>query len=278
MRKPDRELIEKIERDAWTDLCAAAREQDLDGVRAEARGDVLLLHDPASESPLTNRVLGLGLRAGLTRDELDAVLDRYRRAGTSRFFVHLYDDALPPELPDWLESRGVVRYRRSWNKLARGRAGALPGVSTRLWVRPALSADAAALGAIFAAGFDLNPAAGRAHAAVIGRKDWHVQVATDGERVVSAGLLFIADGVGYLAGGATAPDARGQGAQLSLLVERCRIALECGCEWIVSETGAAVPGDPQHSHRNLERCGLLVMATRHNYAPHGTLWQHGWRA
>lgn len=78
-----------------------------------------------------------------------------------------------------------------------------------------------------------------------------------------------------LAGGATLRAYRGRGAQLALLRVRCQEALDSGCELIVSETGAPLPGDPQHSHRNLERCGLRVIGTRLNYAPEGMQWDHG---
>lgn len=126
---------------------------------------------------------------------------------------------------------------------------------------------------LFAQGFHLPAPGAQAFAAVLGRPGWHGCVALDGERVVAAGVLYIAGDAAYLGGGVTHAEHRGRGAQLALLVARCRLALEQGCRYIVSETGEPVAGEQQHSHHNMERCGLRVLARRYNYAPAGALWR-----
>lgn len=273
-----REAAEWIEREALLDLGAARPAARGALLVTEKVGPALAISCPGVDHPLLNRVLGLGEEPRTSELELDVLLEHYRRAGSARFFVHLYDDAAPAELPEWLAARGVVRYRRSWHKLGRGRSERLPSVTTAFTVRTAREADTDAVLALFAEGFDLPPAGARVFASALGRPRWHCHVATDADEfVVGAGLAFVAGGVGYLAGGATRSSARGGGVQLALLTERCRAALDLGCHSIVSETGEPAPGDPQHSHHNLERCGLSVFAVRHNYAPGGTLWQHGSR-
>lgn len=54
-----------------------------------------------------------------------------------------------------------------------------------------------------------------------------------------------------------------------VLAQRIRTAIEQGCECLFSETGEAVPGDPQHSFRNLVRAGFAPTHTRENFAPCG---------
>lgn len=268
-----REIADRMERAALLDLCVAAREALRLESTAEPLGEAVAVRCPGIDNFWFNRVLGLGQEAALTREALVDAIEAYRSAGVSRCFVHLYDEARPAHLPAWLEELGLVRYHRSWHKLGRGREGALPRGASAFRTRPAAPADAAALAALFEQGFHLPPAGGRAFAAVLGRRGWHGCVATEGERIVAGGLLFIADGAAYLGGGVTHPDQRGRGAQLALLVERCRLALDHGCRYIVSETGEPVAGEPQHSHHNMERCGLRVLARRHNYAPAGALWR-----
>ena len=265
-------VAEAMERAALLEQCAVARELGVE-TSAEAVGGAVAVRCRGIDNFWFNRVLGLGREPGLTREALGQLLEGYRSAGISRYFVHLYQEATPAELPGWLEALGVARYHRSWHKLGRGREGALPQVNTALHTRRATPADAPALAELFALGFHLPPLGGRVFASMIGRSGWQGCVASDGERVVAGGLLYVAGDAAYLGGGVSHPEYRGRGAQLALLVERCRLALEQGCHHIVSETGEPVPGEPQHSHRNMERCGLRVLARRHNYAPAGTLWR-----
>lgn len=269
------EMTEWIERQALVDLAHAGTERGGVNTLVEPIGGGVALRSPGLDSFLFNRVLGLGDGAPLPREALVELCDAYRRAKLSRFFVHLYDDPRPPALPAWLEELGVVRYRRSWDQLGRGRDEPLPALASPFCIRPAAPADAEAIDALFSRAFDLPHPSVRAFSVLIGRPGWHTVVAAEGEAVVAAGLLYIQQGVAYLAGGATRPSSRRRGAQLAVMLERCRLALDAGCRWIASETGAPAPGDPQHSHHNMFRCGLRVLATRHNFAPRGALWHHG---
>lgn len=76
-------------------------------------------------------------------------------------------------------------------------------------------------------------------------------------RPIAAGALNIFDGVALLAGACTIPDARGQGAQASLLAARLAYAADAGCDlaMMVAEAGSA-------SQRNAERAGFRIAYTR----------------
>jgi GNAT superfamily N-acetyltransferase len=76
--------------------------------------------------------------------------------------------------------------------------------------------------------------------------------ATDG-----VGMLFLANGTGYLAVAATLPDHRGRGAQTALVRHRIGLAAESGADLVVGH--AAVGGASQ---RTLERCGLRLAYTK----------------
>ena len=66
---------------------------------------------------------------------------------------------------------------------------------------------------------------------------------------------------------ATDPQYRRLGSQTTLLVHRIQTAVELGCRMLVTETGEAVRGDPQHSFRNLMRAGFNPTHTRENFVP-----------
>lgn len=270
-----RTSLDWIEQAALEDAFSAAKEELGLELRAERRGALLSLCIPGRDCMVFNRVIGLGAAASPSRSELEEILAGYRRDRVDRFFVHLYEDDCPRSIRSWLESAGVVRYRRSWNKLVRGRDEPLPRVDTDLTIRRARPEEAAHVGAILGPQLDLPAEGSKVFEAVVGRRGWHTYLAWDGATPVAAGLAFISGDVAYMAGAGTVPGHRGRGAQLALLVERVRVALSHGCHTLVVETGEPFPGDPQHSHRNIERAGFRVVATRANFAPAGTLWRHG---
>lgn len=96
---------------------------------------------------------------------------------------------------------------------------------------------------------------------------WHAYVSVTREgRIAGGGALFVKDGVGWLDWGATDPALRQRGSQAALLRHRIRVALDMGCHTLVSATGEEVPGDPQHSYRNIVRMGFSESYARENYA------------
>lgn len=78
------------------------------------------------------------------------------------------------------------------------------------------------------------------------------------------------DGVAYLDFGATHPDFRRRGGQTGVLNTRIHDALDAGCASIVTMTGEAVPGDEQHSYRNIQKAGFTEAYLRENWIPAGS--------
>jgi GNAT superfamily N-acetyltransferase len=69
----------------------------------------------------------------------------------------------------------------------------------------------------------------------------------------------------WLGFAATLPEARGQGAQGALLVERVRRAAALGCPLVTLETGERVPDRPDASYRNILRQGFFELYLRPNF-------------
>ena len=77
--------------------------------------------------------------------------------------------------------------------------------------------------------------------------------------------MFIKDNVAYTDWGATHPDFRRRGCQGALLSHRISEAIKLGCKQIVTTTGEEVPGDPQHSYKNILRVGFHESYLRENW-------------
>ncbi|MCZ7687005.1 MAG: GNAT family N-acetyltransferase [Sandaracinaceae bacterium] len=252
---------ERIEGHAWEDLYRGAAPH---GVSVVTTSHAQVLLAPRLDHLLLNRAIGLA-----STEDVDGAVESFAELGVSRYLVH----AAPGRgaLRAALAARGLARYPRSWVKLARGR-GALPPARTDLEVREAAPGDAS-FGAILAAGFDMPAGAAPLFDAALGRARWITLVACEDGVPVAAALAYAEGRTGYLAGGATLPSHRRRGAQGALVRERVARLLDLGCDLVVSETGESVPGDPQHSHRNLERFGLAPVYVRDNYVPAGTTWR-----
>jgi ribosomal protein S18 acetylase RimI-like enzyme len=250
------DAAEEIEKQAWADLVSDAAPET---GRVYQVGGAVTLVCPGVDGLLLNRALGV------RPSELDAVINEYARAGVERFFIHGMNG-------EDLEAKGLFRYPRSWIKVARSGAtlpAAMPSCPYR--IAPADAADAGALGRILGEALDV-PEASSLFARTVGRDPWHAYVARHQGSVVAAGLLFVSDGVGYLAGGATDPAHRRRGAQSALLAVRVRRAVELGCRVIFSETGERVVGEPNSSYDNMLRQGFQPICRRTNWAPKGITW------
>lgn len=234
------------------------------GWRCESVGGALVSVAKDAPTILFNRVLGLGVRQPASRETIDDILRLYVDTGVERFFVHVRPEASPPEVGDWLVERGLEPQRR-WMKFERDAAPA-PEAKTALRIGPVTEDHGLAFGRVVANAFDLGAAAAGLFPALVGRPSWQLQAAFDGDELVGAGIMFIHGEYAYVAFGATAPTHRGRGAQGAVLAARIEAARALGCTLLFTETGEEVPGEAQHSYRNIERAGFVPAYTIANYA------------
>jgi hypothetical protein len=129
-----------------------------------------------------------------------------------------------------------------------------PVLNRALSVRIAGEADGSAYAQAAAEGWGIGPELAEMMSSAAGYVGFMVE--KNGRVIATAGLV-IHDRVALLAGAATIPEARGEGAQRAGLAARLRHAAEAGCDlaMIVTE-----PGGP--SQRNAERNGFQVAYTR----------------
>lgn len=222
-------------------------------------------HDP---SILLNRAIGLGIETSAARGEVEEIVARYREAGVGRFYLHLHPEAGPAELATWVREAGLVP-GRAWAKFYRRDDPPPPG-RPGLEARLATPEDAGIFGRIAAAGFGMKEASARLVAGLVGRPGWHIFLSHEGEEVAGCAALHVREGVAWFDWASTLPAFRRRGSQGTLLRRRIRAALELGCDLMVTATGVAAPGDPQHSYRNIERVGFRVGVVRENFVPEGS--------
>jgi GNAT superfamily N-acetyltransferase len=260
---------ETIERAAFEDVHEAATAELRTALGLANRTIGAALVSIAARLPPTsiyvNRTIGAGLAKPETEATVGDILAAYCKAGVGRFLVNVSPTAKPPELADWLAAAGLEK-ARAWQKFRRGRE-AVPKVATELRVAEIGAEHGEAFGRIAADAFDLGEGVVPWLARLPGRAGWHVFMSFDGDAPAGIGALFVRDGLATVEFGATAPAFRRRGSQGALMARRLERALDLGCREIFTCTGVAVPGDPQHSYRNILRMGFREDYVRDNWAP-----------
>lgn len=258
-------LAARNDADAWCDLASspAALARGATVIHL-AEGSVMMT--PSVDHLLFNRVFGVPTHA------IAEVARLYARHRVSNWMMHVAEEDLD-EVRQLGSTFAVERFHRPWAKLARTR-GPVPECPCDLAIDEARPDDAVAVATLFTEGFDMPSSAVPLVAALVGRPRWEVLVARDGNQVVGIGLAFDGHGGTSLEGGVTAPTHRCRGIQGALMAARVRRAFTRGSTWVSSETGVAVPGQPNSSWRNMERCGLRQVALWHNVVPRGARWSN----
>ncbi len=193
---------------------------------------------------------GVGILEPATEGLLDALVQTFDPAGVP-YCVPLIPGARPAQLPFWLKARG---FTPAFSVAVFARDASAPNpVSGDIRVERVSLQDAGAFARINAEAFGQNPSSAW-YAAMIGQPNFHAYIAYDGDAPVGTGLLAVAGNMGWLASGATLPEARGRGVQAAMIARRVRDAIAFGCSWLTVETRE--PPDP--SYRNVERAGFQL--------------------
>lgn len=262
-------LSEQVEAAALAAVHAAAPDElrrEL-GLCLETIGTALVSIAGRDPGTLLNRAIGLGVEEGAERESVGDIVARYAGAGVERYYLHLHPEARPLELRDWVVEAGLERLR-GWAKFRRSCQDP-PGSRSDLRVREIGAEHADDFARIVVNAFGLAETSTPVLAALQLHPQWHLYVSFDGDTPAGAAALFVHEGVGWLDWAATLPEFRRRGSQGALLRRRIEDARAAGCRFVLTETGEAVDGDPQHSYRNILRAGFELMHVRENWGTKG---------
>jgi GNAT superfamily N-acetyltransferase len=211
-----------------------------------------------------SRVLGLGWDEPITDELLTEVLDWYRQRGATSIVLQV--SPLVPQV-GWeaLLERSGFSPGRNWVKLIRD-TSAPPAIPADLDIRVVTEADSRRYAEVLCSAFESEdplfiewmmrqPTMGH----------WRTFGAFDGDSLAGVGALFLHGDFAGMSGAATLPTYRNRGAQAALIRARIVAAAAEGCRWVISETGAETPEDPNPSLHNLHRLGFTDLYDRRNW-------------
>ena len=208
------------------------------------------------ESPAT-QTFELGMNAPVTVEGLQRMEAFFHSRGAPVF--HEVSPLADPSAMELLNARGYRPFEFT-TVLARDLEKTEASPKLRCPVREARPAEAEHWAKLAAEGWNQPELAlfFEDYGAVLSRKKNAYFFYAEVEGALAAtGCLNLHEGVALLAGASTVPDARGQGAQQSLLAYRLAFAARLGCSLAVM---GALPGSA--SQRNAQRNGFEVAYTR----------------
>jgi hypothetical protein len=225
----------------------------------ELAGATCLRARGAPDSPMLNRVVGLGVDAAVEEDAVDAALDVM---GGTTFYVAVSPSA-DPALDALLARRGLGA-GWGWMLFERGPLPP-PAVDTSLEVVEVDAGRAEDWARLVAAGYGLPEQCLPLFERIPGLDGWTAFLALERGSPAAAAAVWTSPPAAYFGMAATLPEHRGKGGQGGLFATRIERALEAGCTTLVTETGELRDDRPSSSYRNILRYGFeerLVVAHR----------------
>lgn len=259
------QLAEKIERLALEEVhsCTTQEIRQALGLKFITTGQGFI--SIASELPQSAIVMNRALGNVHDLAGIEQAVSAYKEVGVERYFLSICQSQDNPELVHALKLAGLQK-ARGWQKFVRGTDPVVqrPTSFDIIEIGQDQGRDAAE---IICHGFDLGASAQDWLARLPICPNWHVFVAYDQAVPIATGSLYIYGDAAWTDFGVTKAAHRQKGCQAALLNHRIQYALDRGCSQIFSCTGEDVPGDPQHSYRNILKAGFTETYVRDNYAP-----------
>lgn len=258
--------LERAEIHAFADLYRSAGPDVAEGTGlsvTDVEGGTLFVASRLDVLSL-NRLVGLGLNAPVSDDQLGRLVERLARSGAVRGFVPVAPVDGHENLGLALEARGLRHYN-NWVRLSRSLVALPEPAATTLTVREIDTSFAPTFGRIVATAFGYPPALAPIASVTVGRPGWRHYMAFHDETPVAAAAMYVHGTAAWFGLAATDTQHRKQGAQHALVVRRLHDAAAAGCALVSVETAEDSIVKDAPSFRNLRRLGFEVAYVRPNH-------------
>jgi GNAT superfamily N-acetyltransferase len=242
---------------------ATAEQKKSLGLALYERGGSTVSVCRAEQGIMLNRSVGLGVFEPADEGLVDWTISRFRENSIYRAFIAASDGSRSANLVELLATRGLEE-ARAWAKFARAPEPA-PTRETDLRIAALDHSHAGHWGRIVAAAFDMPTSTAPLLAQLIDHPGWHLFMSFAGDEPAGAAGMFVHGGIAWFDWAATDPAFRRRGSQGALMRVRIETAIKLGCSHLVTTTGEAVPGDPQHSWGNIGRYGFEPVYRARNF-------------
>lgn len=233
------------------------------GLRLENINGIVCSASSVEPSILINRCFVIDQNSLNDVSVLNSVKQFYKDSGVGEFFLHVTGNN--PEIANTLKKAGMQK-SRGWMKFVHDTSPAASR-NPELDIRKIGPEHAEDFARIVVPCFDMSEASIPLVASIVHHPNYHLYMGFDGDRPAATGALFYKDGAAICDWGSTHSDFRRRGFQGALLARRINEAIEMGARNLYTATGEEVPGDPQHSYKNIMRYGFTENYLRENWVP-----------
>ena len=214
---------------------------------------------------LLNRAIGLGISKEASREQINAIVDVYKTMKRDAWFLHVIPEIVKDDLMDWMTTSGLHK-NRGWMKfLHNGQHQTVK--SSEFTIQQINASQVSDFAKISSPCFDLLDSSRPLIETIVRNPEYYLFMSYSSGKPAGTGAVYIKNNIAYVDWGATHRDFRQRGSQSALLAHRINFAIEMGCQTIVTATGEAVEGDPQHSYHNIMRYGFNEFKVRQNWVP-----------
>ncbi|HTK55900.1 MAG TPA: GNAT family N-acetyltransferase [Gemmatimonadales bacterium] len=257
--------LERAELRAWSDFYNAAPSPAVVacGLGLQEYGTAAAFRMSKVDVMVFNRVLGLGLDGPPSPSTLESIIAGYEQALVPRFHLQLAPLVTLGPTMTAVTDLGFAP-GSNWVRLVRD-VGSPGPVPTKFRIEIVDRARAPLFAEVVCTGFGMDESLALPVQAVVGTPGWHCYLAYDGDRPIASAVLVVDGRVGWMGFATTLPEARGKGAQSSLIARRILDARTLGCELLSVETDEQTPAREAPSYRNILRAGFEVGYLRPNY-------------
>lgn len=210
-----------------------------------------------------NRVTAIGVDEPVADDQLDSIIERFRRVGIPRFFLQVAPQAKPADLTHRLAARGFTFYN-NWAKLYRT-VDDPPVVETDLDIQQIGRDHANTFAAVLCRAFEWSEELQPMIASLVGQPGWTHYLAFAGDRPAATAAMYTDQEWCWIDFASTALEFRGRQAQPALISRRLRDAAALGCRHVIVETAEDLPEKPGISCRNVQKMGFRIAYLRPNW-------------
>ena len=258
--------LERIEREAWADLAAAAPPPLAQGIGLQTAPVGGAFQFMASRIPQFqfNWLSGAGLNGDDGRS-ITAAVKRFRDAGQHKFFIQVPPGGRTSECEALASAAGLQPHPLAWAKFYRSTAGVEP-VTTALTVREVGSHERDLFSTTAIAGFGMARPMAAWLSQLVGRPRWHTYVTFSDGQPAGAAAMYVHGEFAWFGIGSSKPEMRRLGSQRALLARRLKDAATLGAKHATTETGVPQEAQPAPSYSNILAAGFTVAYVRPNWA------------
>lgn len=255
-------VAERAEIEAVRSVFEAGADRGLDVTAEEVRGVLCSATRLLPWDVSVNRALGLGLVSSATDDDVDAVLDFYRRQGTS-CAIAVAPRAEPHDLERRLKGRGFTK--ADVYALFSTRPRPMERPRSRLRVERVPAGAGAEFAKIVVDAYKLPVSVREWIEAITGAPGWTCYVTYAADEPAGVGALYVAGELGWLAYAGTLPEHRRRGSQSLLFAARIEDALRSGVRTVATAATLSPDGRPTSAYRNIVRSGMKLLYKGSNF-------------